>query len=654
MVTVRSPSTVAVAVGLAVALGVVAVTVAAGGAADSQVAIEEDTVEQARGDVAEFTLSVPRGESVTLVLDGADGDRHRLNLTDRIADGRIGLSINTYRAGSGANASDVFAVDGRDALSVVGNDTGALPDDSYRVAAYANDTDGDPADAADLRLTDPGLANATVMVAPGDAVDRIDSRAAVERGRAEGWLTRTDRVAETDALVLRLTAPGIAGAVADEPGISDETRFRAFLDRPNTSVRVAIKHPTPMRARQYSHLNGSTADAVVADPERDTYYVVARLAGVPHSYGLEGKRRTDEPNYYENEMVPQLVVDGERRLNPGDIGEPNRTAEFHVTWPEATLSHSEDARLTPGFAAEPNQTVTGYTTVAPGTAVTVSVTDATGIETPRNATAVVTRETAEIGNYGSRRRVFRASLNLSGVEPGTEVDLALAPTDPDFPGEHRFDEHRAPVDSPRASVESADDPVANGTVRVASATLPDGGFVAVERAADGTVVGSTEYLDAGAHEGLRVPVSEGATAGDSRLRVYLAHDSDGDGTYFASADRSYADSMRAVGATVPRTGSTTDSPPTGTATATPTPFQPSVTTGSPTATPSDPTAPPPSTATVHVDTGVTPTPPSTTDTSRPDGTGGATAADGPGFGALAALAGLVGAVLLVARRGSRR
>ncbi|QLH80282.1 DUF7282 domain-containing protein [Halosimplex pelagicum] len=488
----------------------------------------------------------------------------------------------------------------------------------------AGETDRSSGDAVATQPV-PNGTNATVMVAPRGSVDRLASVAAIERGREAGWVTPSPVLAAGDTLVLRLTVPGIADRVANATGDTADARFRTVLADENVSVRFVQRHVGPHRDRAIFYLNGSRGQAVAADPANDTYYVAADLAAVPNSDGEPG---IDEYLRSRGEFVPRLVVDGEHRLNPGDLDEANRAGGFALSDREAELFDADvEDLLAPGFAAASNQTVAGATTLAPGSTVTVSVTDAVGIETPRNATARVTGRTADRDDYDPPGFVFETALNLSGVDPGTEISLAVASDGTVLNDRYERDRYRAPVDSPRASLELANDPFANGTVRVANATLPDGGFVAVERTSDGTVVGSSDYLDAGTHEGLRVTVSEGASTDDSDLRVYLAHDSDGDGNYFRSADRSYADAMRAVGATVSRAAASTATA-TATPTVTPTPTATSTDVGtvveSPTPTSAAPTETPTVTATAD--------PPTATDRGATDAPATTTSGDGPGFG----------------------
>jgi len=392
----------------------------------------------------------------------------------------------------------------------------------------------------------PNGTNATVMVAPRGPVDRFTSIAEIEQGREAGWVTPSPILATGDTLLLRLRLPGMAARVANATGDSADARFRSVLAGENVSLRLVERSVGPERSPHVFNLNESRGRTVVADPGNDTYYVAADLTAVPGDNGGLG------PDDFRpvGEFVPKLVVDGEYWLNPGSAHEPNQTGRFELLDREASLSGADRyGDLTPGFAAAPNQTVEGYTTLAPGSTVTVLVTNATGIETPRRATARVTRETGKTSEYGSEKFAFESAVNLSGTTAGTEIGLVVASNGTVISDTYEWYRYWAPVDASSAAVDLPTDPILDGSIRVERATLPDGGFVTVERASDDTVVGSSGYLEPGTHEGLAVRISD-HVADNATLRVTLAHDSDGDGQYFVSADRHYADSMRPAGATV--------------------------------------------------------------------------------------------------------
>jgi len=389
--------------------------------------------------------------------------------------------------------------------------------------------------------------DATVMVAPDRIFNRLTSVTAIEREREAGLVTPSTAVAAGDAVVFRLTLPGFADRVADAAGDSADARFRSVLARENVSLRAVQQHVGPHQDRRVLYLNGSTGQSVAADPANDTYYIVADLTAVPNAEGGVGageyRRHTT--------FVPRLVVDGQHRLNPGDINDENHTGTVLLVEREAELAGAgDDMALRPGFAAAPNQTVIGDTTLAPGSTLAVRVTNATGIETPRTVTARVARQRSKPDPHDTPAFGFETALNLSGVQPGTGVRLTVVSNGTVVSPQYSRDRYRTPVDSPEAGVQLATTPVENQSVRVAHATLPDGGYVVVKRPG-GPVVGSTDLLDPGTYEDVRMNVTETAVeAQDERLIVYLAHESVDNGRYLASYDRAYADSMRRVGTTV--------------------------------------------------------------------------------------------------------
>jgi hypothetical protein len=388
------------------------------------------------------------------------------------------------------------------------------------------------------------------MVAPRGAAERLTSLDAVERGREDGWLTKSRTVANGDTAVFRLMIPGIAGDVRNESGRDSDAQFRTFLDRPNVTVQLIEEHVSPHRDRRHLLLNGSSAGSVVADPTTDTYYVAADFTTLPPVN--ESDPDPQETRFDWDTFVPQLTVGNDTLLNSDGIREDDHVGEVVAVQRDGDLRGVDEGVLRPGFAAAPNQTVRGDTTVAPGSTVTVSVTDAPGIETPRNATVRVTQERVDPDRDGRSKFAFAAALTLTGVEPGSEIGLDIGPER--GAGWDSPERYRVPVDDPDAGVGLPAEPLDNGSVRVTNATLPEGGFVAVERTGGGPVLGSTGYLEPGTYKRLRIDIGKRGSDDDRYervdLRVFLATDSDGDRTYFAGADRPYADSMRRVGTAV--------------------------------------------------------------------------------------------------------
>lgn len=267
------------------------------------------------------------------------------------------------------------------------------------------------------------------------------------------------------------------------------------------------------------------------------------------------------------------------------------------------------------------------------------------------------------------------------LRTGDEVVVVLTPVqNPQNPGESTVEvtvNSQGAADSVTgpityeyndASVRFANQSADDGTVTVRSVNLSEGGFVAVANRSGenpGAVRGTSAYLPAGTHENvtvaLDVPVDENTTLyaqvhmdtnADRRFR-FGESGGEVDGPYLTRDGNVMASDPAQV-----RPGGGSDgTDPTPTATPddsdSPTPTESSDGTVTPTA-----TATPTPTSTMHGDPGTgtptptdspTPTPVPPTGTS-PTPSATSTDASGPGFGSVAALAGLFAAALLATRR----
>ena len=214
--------------------------------------------------------------------------------------------------------------------------------------------------------------------------------------------------------------------------------------------------------------------------------------------------------------------------------------------------------------------------------------------------------------------------DLNRTRLGTNTTL-VATLHRDTNGNGRFDGLLTPnADGPytdngtviddRATVTVADDErptnasvtVANQTtdgtaVNVSRVTLPDGGYVAVHEGsyngsnATETLVGATDYLDAGSYANVTVPLAgenDSVPVDSGRISVVVYEDTDGDRAFQYVSSGGVEDRPASTnGSTVADTASlTVDRPPTPTATPSPT------STATATATATETPAPPPNPA----------------------------------------------------------
>jgi len=177
----------------------------------------------------------------------------------------------------------------------------------------------------------------------------------------------------------------------------------------------------------------------------------------------------------------------------------------------------------------------------------------------------------------------------------------------------------AATNNTSATLTFDDQPLENGTLTVSEANLSDGGYVAVTNAS-GAVLGHSEYLEAGVHENVTVALSDEPARGG--VFIATAHLDDGNESFDASADPAYVNENDvAVSSTAYVTVEEPDAAETTEATT-----DAAETTAATTAA-----------ETVEAT--------ETTDAATEE----TTTSEGPGFGVVAAVVGLLGAALFVAR-----
>ncbi|GAB3327188.1 hypothetical protein [Haloplanus salinarum] len=199
-------------VGLVVCSLLFTAGVGSGGAAaqgaDGPVFADAVTTEP-RGDVARLSMRIGDHDRVTLMVRAPDGAYDtRVRATDADGDGRVTVSLNTFRAGWTADESAAYAVGSEDRLTSVRRRTdrldGPLPSGRYNLVAVA----GTDSTSATLVVEPNGVGSATAATVPRD---RLDGDAATVPGTER---VETGRVAVGDHAVVAINASGLGGVLA--------------------------------------------------------------------------------------------------------------------------------------------------------------------------------------------------------------------------------------------------------------------------------------------------------------------------------------------------------------------------------------------------------------------------------------------------------
>lgn len=432
--------------------------------------------------------------------------------------------------------------------------------------------------------------NVTTFVAPGDAVD------AVRAGTVEDVLTRRPRVTLADTLVVRVSAPGLGAAVADQPGNTTTDRFRQLVSSADASLTgTEITSRDTPRA-----LDLTATQLVVRRTGEDAYDLVYHTGELRASDDADGNGLADDGDRTPISPVKVFSIKFSFEGTAGDssLGVFPASMTF-------TTSPTDELVLYP----LPGQRLVGRTPLAPGTTVTLS------LATEDGAVAVERR----VRVTGGRQSFANLSLNLSGAPGGVPLTVTA-----------RLDGERLRETTGRlAALTASFTPDLAATSRdrlgLRNVSFATGGFLVVRDGADGPLI-ANRYVEAGSRAALSVPFRQAATADSVTVAAYV--DVDGDRLLERSGpDRPFRRNGDPL-STVVELG---DSGAT---------------------TPTDPTtdAPTPSTTDGPVDTPPASPPAANRTGTRPSTPYGITDASGDGFGPVLALVALAVGLAALGRR----
>ena len=472
----------------------------------------QSTVSEQRGDIAAIELDLFGTTNATVTV-GSEAVNYETNVTvnDSDDDGRVTLLMNTYIAGLDTEDA-VYEAAGDDAI--VGTNRTTDPLDSpletsrYNLSVTVGDrrTDG-----ATLVLTERTTGELITWTAPAANFDNATNASEVATAVENGHITATDTVAVGDVSVNQFKLSGVYGALA----VSNVTEL---LRGGALDFSMVQTNPSTNRPPKRLDLNRSLANdsiRVVPDPRNDVLYVNVDTGAAVFDNGTLSAGDSFEST---------LTIDGESTLADAD-----ESVSANVTFVGTELGLAD-----PSLAAGRNQTVSGTTSVAPGSEVTVRI--------QRNGSnSLVKTNTTRVKPNGS----FDTSFNLSSIAPRSTVTVQAE-------GPLGTGDRTNVTVRPDRSNESAngtaalavpDQTTAGETVTVRNATLPDGGFVVVHAANASaaptrSVLGASSYLENGTTENVTVSLAEPLDEG-TRVVVMAHTDSNANQVYdFSSSNGS--------------------------------------------------------------------------------------------------------------------
>ncbi|MFC4553147.1 MULTISPECIES: BGTF surface domain-containing protein [Halorussus] len=340
--------------------------------AEGSASLQNQTVVEQRGDVARFNVTFNGTDRATVKLGSRQVNYlSQFTVTDQDGDGTATVLVNTYTAGQDANASGI-SVAGEDGLSNFRMLTDPIPGRldavNYPIQlSVGAQTTG----VGVLQLQNRSSDSIQVWTAP-------DQESVGNVGQITEVASQSDTVAYQDWAIVQVQASGLYGYVQNVSDLNNETTGLSM----NLTRVGEINVPDQEVPLDQANL--------IVDESGNQFFLVV------DSNTLE-PNATYRANFTVSEENPYVARGNSTTLS----------TNFTVVPRNVTI---DDA--TPPATA--NATVSGSSTLAPGTELTL-VAESTG------GTPFFQRTTTEVGQNGS----WQATFDLSDVPQGTNFTVRV-------------------------------------------------------------------------------------------------------------------------------------------------------------------------------------------------------------------------------------
>jgi len=235
------------------------------------------TTEQ-RGDVARIPIGIGDRQSAVLSVRSPDDTYNvQVRVVDADGDGRVVVTMETFRAGWAADPTEAYGAGPGDRVTDVTRRTnrldGPVPEGRYNLVATA----GSDSTSAALVLDAGTVGEATPATIPADRL--ADSAAAVP----ETPRFRTDRIAAGDHAVVTFNVSGIGGLLASTtppgsnlvyptdstPGVTTTHTVSLAADRRTTSETITLRYADGGAPQRLGRFDGDRIRALGVDADGD-------------------------------------------------------------------------------------------------------------------------------------------------------------------------------------------------------------------------------------------------------------------------------------------------------------------------------------------------------------------------------------------------
>ncbi|WP_336134015.1 BGTF surface domain-containing protein [Natronomonas amylolytica] len=498
---------------------------------------DESQYSAPRGDVVNITYSTQELDTTTLHVGGAEDGYNATLVLEPNDDGEVAVEMNTFIASdNSSNIEDAFeATKGNLVVEESTRDTFdyAIEEGTYDLEITAGDNETQ--DLSRLRITERSYDGLTVHTAPSNEFTRMQSKDRLLTRLNDGWVTESEEIAIApsdrsngrmgDVIVYEVEASGIEGYLETESG--SDTTVQTLLDSGYFDLAIDQENPRQNRYPKALNVDDSAANnsfAFVPDTDNNTHYIVVksdrlRFDRVDGGDDVTASGLHATPDDQFNTSF-QITDNYESQFIRGDVDNVTNYADYEMVDREASFD-TRGGNVT--AQAVEGAEITGETTVAPGTELTLFVEGNEGDE----GAPVFENSVTRVDEDGT----FNATFDFSGAEDGQQFTATIGSQSfednaetPGVFGEATgasFDVSNVSLSS--SSVQAGDD------VDV-SATITNSGDVegnqTVSVMVDGTEVDSQEVsLAAGESTDMSSTISTSDLSGDVTVEVASADDS---------------------------------------------------------------------------------------------------------------------------------
>ncbi|MFC4358827.1 BGTF surface domain-containing protein [Halobium salinum] len=464
------------------------------------------------GDTVNMTINLENTDSAVVQIGNAEDVGYQSTVLVETDEETANITLNTFGTAADSPLYGVSAADDdtdvTDIAAISGDDTGAsgaLEQGNYEVEIYnAGDyqdeldqpeaeqdaDDVSPEAVGTLAVADAALESAQTWTTYPDAAEDVGNAQDVLEAVEAGDVVQDGTIAQQDYAVVQIQGSGHFGYLERvEANLTGDQTLLGQLDPDVLSLSIEETNPGPNQDAA-----SVTPEAIYADDETNNVFVVINTQG------------EDTGRYNATVEAPED--------SPLPIEDSSVTAQFRVV--DRTAEFESDNLE---VAASENSTISGETSIAPGSDVTVRAQSVSGAENP-----FVESVTTNVTENGT----FEAAFNFSGQEVGSNFTVE-ATASPGFEDDVTADATFVEGQNDTTTADNGTTTVDNGTTTTADngttttadngTTTTDDGTTTTGDGAGTTTTGDGEGETTGSTPGFGIAVAVIALVAAALLAV---------------------------------------------------------------------------------------------------------------------------------------